>query len=47
MVIIEIKTNPDQVSCRWIDKTGDLHSEHFLPQELGKASDLGLKSDIL
>lgn len=41
MVVIEIKNSPDGITCRWVDKTGNRHSEHFLPQELGKESDLG------
>jgi uncharacterized protein YodC (DUF2158 family) len=41
MVVIEINSNPDEVSCRWVDKAGNRHVEEFLPQELGKASDLG------
>ncbi len=43
MVIIEVNNNPDQLSCRWVDKSGKRHVEEFLPQELGKASDLGPK----
>lgn len=42
MVVIVINKNPDEISCRWIDKTGKSHVEDFLPQELGKASDLSL-----
>lgn len=41
MVVIETKNNPDGVSCRWVDKSGNRHSEEFLPQELGKVSDFG------
>lgn len=41
MVVIEINNGPDEVSCRWLDKSGKRHVEEFLPQELGKASDLG------
>ena len=41
MIVIEINNNPDEVSCRWVDKSGTSHVEEFLPQELGKASDLG------
>lgn len=47
MVIIEIKTDPDEVTCRWLDKTGNRHSEQFLPQELGKASDLGPRISVI
>jgi uncharacterized protein YodC (DUF2158 family) len=42
MVVIEIKNSPDGITCRWVDKSGNRHSEEFLPQELGKASDFGL-----
>lgn len=41
MVVIEINNNPDELTCRWVDKSGESHVEEFLPQELGKASDLG------
>jgi len=41
MVVIEINKNLDEISCRWVDKSGNLHTEEFLPQELGKTSDLG------
>lgn len=41
MIVIEINKNPNELSCRWVDKSGVSHSEEFLPQELGKASDLG------
>lgn len=41
MIVIEINNNLDELSCRWVDKAGTSHVEEFLPQELGKASDLG------
>lgn len=41
MIIIKINNNPDEVSCSWVDKAGTRHVEDFLPQELGKGSDLG------
>ncbi len=40
MVVIDISTDLNEVSCRWIDKSGVTHIEKFLPQELGKASDI-------
>ena len=46
MVVIEIITNPEEISCRWVDKNGKTHCEEFLPQELGKASDLDVGSFI-
>jgi len=41
MIAIEINNNPDEISCRWVDKSGVSHVEEFIPQELGKADDLG------
>lgn len=41
MVVVEVNNNPDEVSCRWIDKAGKRHCEEFIPQELIKSSDLG------
>ena len=41
MIVIEINKNPDEISCRWVDKSGKKNLEEFIPQELGKSSDLG------
>lgn len=41
MIAIEINKNPDELSCRWVDKAGTSQVQEFFPQELGKASDLG------
>jgi uncharacterized protein YodC (DUF2158 family) len=41
MIVVEINNNPDEISCRWIDKAGIIHCIEFMPQELGKSSDLG------
>lgn len=41
MIVIEVNNNPAEISCRWLDKSGNSHLEEFLPQELGKASLLG------
>lgn len=47
MIIIKINNNPDEVSCSWVDKAGTRHVEEFLPQELGKRSDLGLEIYVM
>lgn len=41
MVVIDFNKNPDEITCRWMDKNGVTHEESFLPQELGQTSDLG------
>jgi len=40
MVAVEINSDLNEISCRWVDKGGVTHREQFLPQELGKANDL-------
>lgn len=40
MVVVKINNDLDEITCRWIDKEGNIHVEVFLIQELGKVSDL-------
>lgn len=40
MVIVKINKELNEVTCRWLDKNGISHSQEFLPEELGKSSDL-------
>ncbi len=40
MVVIKVNQNPEEISCRWVDKLGKREVGEFLPQELGKTSDL-------
>lgn len=46
MVVIEINEDINEISCRWVDKDGQVQSLGFMPEELGKASDLGPKVSI-
>lgn len=43
MVVIEKSEEKNEITCRWIDKDGNKHESDFLPEELGKTSDLGPK----
>lgn len=36
MVAIEVNDKIDEISCRWIDKSGLTHTAEFISQELGK-----------
>jgi len=40
MVIKEIHTDMNEVTCRWIDKNGSVQTTEFMPEELGKKDDL-------
>ena len=40
MVVIKILPDINEVSCRWIDAKGVKQVAEFLPEELGKGSDL-------
>ena len=42
MVAIEINTDLHEITCRWVDKSGKTQSERFIPEELGKSSDLSI-----
>ena len=41
MVAIEINEDMNEIKCRWVDKGGKTQIEFFMPEELGKAKDLG------
>jgi len=47
MIVIDVNINPDELSCRWVDQAGNRHAEEYLPQELGKKSDLGPRTRIV
>jgi hypothetical protein len=47
MVVIEINSEPDDISCRWIDNNGQKHVDEFLAQELGKKSDLAPRISVI
>ncbi len=40
MAVIEIRESMNEIKCRWVDKDGQVQSVEFMPEELGKASDL-------
>lgn len=41
MVVIEINSNMNEITCRWIDIDGQVQRVEFIAEELGKVSDLG------
>lgn len=41
MVAIEINKELNEISCRWVAKDGKVQCIEFMPEELGKAKDLG------
>jgi len=41
MVVIQINMEMNEVTCRWIDERGQIQIIEFMPEELGKSSDLG------
>lgn len=43
MVAVEINKEMGEISCRWVDKDGKIQCVEFMPEELGKGEDLGLK----
>ncbi len=43
MVVIEKSEEKNEITCRRVDKDGNKHESGFLPEELGKTSDLGPK----
>jgi len=43
MVVKEINSEMNEITCRWIDKLGEVKTVEFMPEELGKLSDLGPK----
>ncbi len=43
MVVIKIQPDMNEISCRWIDAKGIKQTSDFMPEELGKSSDLGPK----
>lgn len=40
MVAIDINEDLKEISCRWIDKYNQVQCREFMPEELGKTSDL-------
>jgi len=40
MVVVEIVTEENEISCRWVDDKGQIQCEEFMPEELGKSDDL-------
>jgi uncharacterized protein YodC (DUF2158 family) len=43
MVVIEKSEERNEITCRWINKDDNKQTSGFLPEELGKTSDLGPK----
>lgn len=43
MVAVEIRTDMNEILCRWLDNDGKVQCIEFVPEELGKATDLGPK----
>jgi len=43
MVVVKILSDMNEISCRWIDAKGVKQTSEFMPEELGKSSDLGPK----
>lgn len=42
MVVININKDENNVLCRWVDNNGHKQHASFLPEELGKSSDLDI-----
>lgn len=40
MVAVDILTDENEISCRWIDDKGQTQCVEFMPEELGKKKDL-------
>jgi len=40
MVVVNILADKKQITCRWIDKNGGVNRLDFIPEELGKKSDI-------
>ncbi len=40
MVAVEIITEENEISCRWVDDKGQTQCVEFMPEELGKSDDL-------
>ena len=40
MVVIKIRIELIEISCRWVDNSGNVQCVEFMPEELGKSSDL-------
>lgn len=47
MVAVEIHQDTNEISCRWVDKDGKVQCIEFMPEELGKAKDLGPKISVI
>ena len=47
MVAIEIHKDINEISCRWVDKDGQVQCTEFMAEELGKAKDLGIKITVI
>ena len=37
MVVVQIHTELNEVTCRWVDMKGQTQKNNFLPEELNKA----------
>jgi uncharacterized protein YodC (DUF2158 family) len=40
MVAIKIHVDLNEITCRWVDKSGNTQTIEFMPEELGKGIDL-------
>ncbi|MCG2462455.1 hypothetical protein K8352_16965 [Flavobacteriaceae bacterium F89] len=40
MVVVEVLTDENEISCRWVDNDGRTQSVRFITEELGKTDDL-------
>jgi hypothetical protein len=47
MVAVEIHNDLNEISCRWVDKNGQVQCIEFMPEELGKASDLAPRISVI
>lgn len=43
MVTILINPEMNEITCRWVDKKGNMQVIEFMPEELGKAKDIGIR----
>ena len=47
MVVIEINKTMNEISCRWVDKSGISQREQFMSEELGKSGDIGPSISVI
>jgi hypothetical protein len=47
MVAVEIHKDMNEISCRWVDNTGHVQRLEFMPEELGKSSDLAPRISVI